>query len=139
MNYENDLENEQKAELEMLSNEDGEVFDLETLILDGENAKIPITFIYPNTDKTVGVMIRPVTTSEYNQVLRKSERLGLQFLVEILKIALYKMDGTPFPQELIGKLPAGVCAELVEKINDISGIKSNEEDLNKVNAELLGF
>ena len=49
------------------------------------------------------------------------------------------MDGTPFPKELIGKLPAGVCAEIVEKINDISGIKSEKEDLDRLNNNLLGF
>ena len=139
MNFEDNLEQEQLAELEMLSNEDGEVFDLETLIVDGEDAKVPITFTYPNTNKTVGAMIRPVTTAEYNLVIQKSNKLGLQFLVEMLKIALYKMDGTPFPKELIGKLPAGVCAEIVEKINDISGIKSEKEDLNRLNNNLLGF
>lgn len=132
------IEKTKQEELEHLQQEN-EVFDLETLIVDGDDAKIPITFIYPNTNKTVGAMIRPVNTREYNLILKKSEKLGLQFLVEMLKIALYKMDGSPFPEELIGKLPAGVCAEIVEKINEVSGIKTNENDLNKLNSELLGF
>lgn len=133
-----DIEKTKQEELEHLQQEN-EVFDLESLIVDGDDAKIPITFIYPNTNKTVGAMIRPVNTREYNLILKKSEKLGLQFLVEMLKIALYKMDGSPFPEELIGKLPAGVCAEIVEKINEVSGIKTNENDLNKLNSELLGF
>ncbi|MBQ2652648.1 MAG: hypothetical protein IJF83_03765 [Methanobrevibacter sp.] len=132
------LDEEKQKEMEHLSQET-EVYDLESLIVDGDEAKVPISFIYPNTNKTVGAMIRPVNTKEYNHVLKKSERFGLLFLVEMLKIALYKMDGTKFPEESIGKLPAGVCAEIVEKINDISGIKSNEADLDRLNENLMGF
>ncbi len=50
------VEKEKQKELEHLQQED-EIFELDQIISEGTNAKIPFTFIYPNTDKKVGVLV----------------------------------------------------------------------------------
>lgn len=132
------IEDTMKKEIEHLE-QDNEVFDLQSLIIDGEKAEVPITFIYPNTNKTVGAMIKPISTDEYYATLKKSNKFKLNFILEILKKSLFNMDGSPFPNDLIGKLPAGVGIELLLKINEISGIKQDEEGIENLGKELLGF
>ena len=78
-----------------------EIFELDQIITEGVNAKIPFTFIYPNTDKKVGVLIRPLSTNEYQKAILKSKKLKTNFLVELAKLGVYKMDESKFPEELI--------------------------------------
>ena len=59
-------EKEKQKELEHLQKEE-EIFELDQIITEGTNAKIPFTFIYPNTTKKVGVLIRPLSTNEYQK------------------------------------------------------------------------
>lgn len=50
-----------EEEIETLSkNTDDEVMELDQILTEGVNAKIPFSFTYPNTDKKVGVMVRPL-------------------------------------------------------------------------------
>lgn len=127
-----------QQEIERLSVEEKEVIDLEQLITDGVNAKIPIEITYNN--KTFGVMVRPLTNVEWNNALQKSiHNKKTTNEVELLKIGLYKTDGTKFPAELIEQIPAGISSELMKKIAEISGIKLNTKENMELVKEMMGF
>lgn len=127
-----------QQEMEELSVEEIEVADLETLIVDGANTKVPIEITYNN--QRFGVMIRPLTNVEWNTAIQKSmQNKTTTNEVELLKIGLYKKDGTPFPKELIHKLPAGISSELMKKIAEISGVKINTKENMEMVKEMMGF
>ena len=114
-----------------------ELFDLETLITEGTDAYIPLKFVYPNTDKTVGVYVKPLTTQEFVDATRGRENI----FVNVLGIALFNKDKQPFPVPVIEKLPAGVVMELYKKIAEISGIPTEDKDnvSQEMVDKLMGF
>lgn len=141
-----DIEELKNEEIEMLSESSGtdEVFDLDVLITEGVNAKVPLNFTYPNTDKTVGVMIRPLSTDEYKTAIQKAKKFKKVVFFELLKLGLYKMDGSKFPDEILDELPFGVVTYIAGNIHKISGMdlsnNSNDDmDLNEVISNMLGF
>lgn len=115
-----------------------EVFDLETLITEGTDAYVPLKFKYPNTDKTVGVYIKPVTSQEFVNATRLGEN---NIFINVVAMALFGQNKKQIPIEIIQKLPAGVVIELYKKIAEISGIPTEQND--EVNKEmvdkLMGF
>ena len=135
------VEEMKQKELEHLSKED-EIFELDQIITEGVNAKIPFTFIYPNTTKKVGVMVRPLSTNEYQKAVLTSKRLKTNFLVELAKLGVYRMDESKFPEDLIVELPAGVITTITNEINRISGVNlvdGSEEVQQQLLEELMGF
>ena len=62
------VEDEKAKEIERLSQET-EILELDQVITEGVDAKIPFTFIYPNTTKKVGVLVRPLSTNEYQKAI----------------------------------------------------------------------
>ena len=119
-----------------------EIFELDQIITEGVNAKIPFTFIYPNTDKKVGVLVRPLSTNEYQKAILKSKKLKTNFLVELAKLGVYKMDESKFPEELITKLPAGIVTMITNEINRISGVELVDESgeaQQQLFEDLMGF
>lgn len=141
-----DIEKLKNEEIEMLSESNGtdEVFDLDVLITEGVNAKVPLNFTYPNTDKTVGVMIRPLSTHEYKTAIQKAKKFKKVVFFELLKLGLYKMDGSKFPDEILDELPFGVVTYIAGNIHKISGMdlsdnSSGDVDLNEIVSNMLGF
>lgn len=133
-----------KDELIALSDEE-EIFDLESLITDGADAKIPIVLKYPKNGKTVkaGALIRPLTNVEWNNATRIS-RSGNNASkttneVELVKQALYTRKGEPFPPKLVEDMPNGVVMELVNQIAVISGVELNSEENIRLAKEIMGF
>lgn len=122
-----DVDKLKEEELRALSEEE-EIFDLESLITDGTNAKVPITIQYYNTDLQrnvkAGAMIRPLSNLEWNNSVRlnRSQNSNTTDNIELLKKALYTIDGKPFNPKAIESMPAGVVEQLVEKVAEISGI-----------------
>ena len=121
-----DIEKLQAEELVNLSEEE-EIFDLESLVTDGADARIPITLEYPKEDGSMvkaGAMIRPLTNVEWNNVTRFSRKTNPKTTneVELVKIGLYTKKGEQFPPELVEKLPAGLILKIVEKLAEVSGI-----------------
>ena len=121
-------------------------FDLEQLIIDGADARIPLEIEFPIykdgelTSRKYGVMIRPIKSSELNN----ATQLGLSddttdVNTEIVKIGLCKKTGEQYPPEVVEKLPAGVISKLVEKIFDVSGIQTDKEAGERYMRELMGF
>lgn len=132
-----------EEEIETLSkNTDGEVMELDQILTEGVNAKIPFSFTYPNTDKKVGVMVRPLSSNEYTTAMKKSKQFKSNFLTEILKIGLYKMNGDEFPKEQVDELPAGVVVMISNEISRISGVDLAESvEVNQQNMieDMMGF
>lgn len=131
-----------QQEIESLSAEE-EIFDLESLITDGVDAKIPIVIEFPKDGKMVkaGAMIRPLTIVEWNNATRLQRRPSENTTneIELVKKALYTRKGEEFPPDLVDKFPTGVVLELVKQIARISGVELNSKENIKMAKELMGF
>jgi len=112
-----------------------EVYDLEALITDGVDNYIPLKFIYPGQDKTVGVYIRPINTAEFTNASRQPSEI----IINVVKTALYDTKKQLISSDVIEKLPAGVTIELYKKIAEISGIPVNEEVDKELVEKIMGF
>ena len=136
------IEELKEMELKSLSEEDEEIFELESLITDGADAKIPVTISYPRPDGRMvkgAVLIRPLTNVEWNNAVRFKRKPGDNTTneVELLKLALYNKDGEQFPPDLVEKLPNGVVLELVKEVSRVSGI--NWDENLKLAQKMMGF
>ena len=123
---------------ELKNLEDEEILDLESLILDGADAKIPIEVKYK--DRRFGAMIRPLTNVEWNNAYRKAFKNNkTSNEVELLKIGLYKKNGDQFPADSVEKLPTGIVNELIKEIARISGIELNTRENKELAIKMMGF
>lgn len=119
-----------------------EVIDLEDLLLEGIEAKIPIVIDFPMPDgtfKKVGAMIRPLTASEWNTCSLKLARQGKSMAEEVVKLGLLDKEGKNIPKRLIEQLPSGVTTAIFEEIAKASGIKQNKEEQLELVKEMMGF
>lgn len=118
-----------------------ELFDLETLILEGAETRIPITFDFPTQNGIVqtSAMIRPVSNTEWNNAITTARQDLPRFTVLILQKGLLTSNGEQLSEELLGKIPQGVADQLVRQIQDLSGIKQNKEEQYELTKELMGF
>lgn len=142
-----DVDELKQKELESIQNQDNdntdEVYDLESLILGGAEARIPIIVDYPNEDGTtteLALKLKPLTDVEVNNAIkahRKNKNTSLR--IEYLKRGLYLKDNTKFPSHLIKSMHTGVVLQLYNKLCEISGVKANEEEQKQLMDELLGF
>ena len=72
----------------------------------------------------------------------KSKKLKTNFLVELAKLGVYKMDESKFPEELITELPAGIVTMITNEINRISGVELVDESgeaQQQLFEDLMGF
>ena len=140
-----DIDKLKEEELNHLSEEE-EVFDLERLIVDGADARIPIEIDFPIykdgelTYKKYGVLVKPLKSAE----LSNATQIGLRdkssdVNTEIVKLGLCKKTGEPYPPGFVEKLPAGVVNKLCEKICEVSGIRQDKERNDELVRELMGF
>ena len=113
-----------------------EIMELDALITGGTDNYVPVQFEYPGTDKIVGVYIRPITTTESTN----STRMGGNIFVNILSFALFNKEKENFSKEVLEGLPAGVAMELYKKIAEISGIPTEDKELQEKQMDkLMGF
>lgn len=122
--------------------EEEEIFNLESLITDGADARIPIEINFPTKEgtKKAAAMIRPLTNVEWNNATRIARKnFTTTNEIELLKMALYTKDGEPFPKELVEKIPNGVIVKLVQKLSEISGVEITEENIKMAKEMLEGF
>ena len=146
----------EQMELEELNNEtitdntDDEIDlnELENLILEGTDYKVPVLIEYPVFNKKTGEMknvrytakLRPVTNTEVNNARRSVGKIkGTSFELELLKRALYTKNDELFKPAIIFAMKAGVVARLVETLLDISGIKLDKDEQEAYARELMGF
>lgn len=148
----NQLEEEELEQLNETNKQDNDneldLNELESLILEGTDYKVPVLIEYPYYDKKTGIMkharytakLRPVTNTEVNNARRSAGKIkGTSFELELLKRALYTKDDTLFKPNVIKAMKAGVIASLVETLLDISGIKLDKDEQEAYARELMGF
>ena len=125
-------------ELEQLTDKEIEVLELEQLITNGIDEKVPIEITYKG--KEFGAMIRPLTSVEWNDAtVIGNGNPNTNTEIELLKISLYNKDGTEFPKELISKLPAGVTSSIMKEVARISGVNIDSEENIKLVRKIMGF
>ena len=134
----NDIKQKQQEEIERLSKEE-EIFELEQLIIAGKDLKIPITFIYPNTDKKVGAVIKPLTSNEWDKCTKRASKFKTSFQLEIVNVGLMDINEKPIPRTLIEEMPQGTIAELYNKIAEASGVHESREDMIEATKQIMGF
>lgn len=127
-----DFKEEQPINVEPVNEQ---IFDLETLITGGTDNYVPLKFIYPNTEKTVGVYVRPITTVEFTNASRNPRTV----ILEVVKTALYDRNKQPINGAVVDNLPAGVTIELYKKIAEISGIPTEEKVSEEMMERIMGF
>ena len=130
----------------LLEEDNDDIFDLERLILDGAEARIPVEVEFPVykdgelTYKKYGVMIRPLKSSEMSNATQRGLRdIDSDVNTEIVKLGLCRKTGEQFPEDIVEKLPAGVINKLTEKICEVSGIKQDKERNEELIREMMGF
>lgn len=131
---------QQEQELENLTKET-EPLSLETLIVEGSELKIPITFDFPTKKGIIkaSAIIRPLTAPEWENAQNYALRNKKEFMIQILEKGLLNDNGENLPIELIKKMPFGVANEIYTRIADVSGIKENREEQYQLTKELMGF
>ena len=120
---------------------DEELFTLESLITEGADLQIPITFNYPSKQglKKVSAIIRPVTSAEWEEATNYALKNKRDFTLKILEKGFLDDNGESIPIELLKLMPAGVVNELYRRIADISGVKENKKEQFALTKELMGF
>lgn len=140
----------QEEELEQLNKSDDEIDleELESLILEGANARIPVLIEYPKFDKKTGetsykrytACLKPLTNTEVNNARRMFQKSNdTSFELELLKRGLFTKDDKPFPFKLIKAMNVGVINGLGEQLLEISGVKQNKQEQKRFARELMGF
>lgn len=115
-----------------------EELDLESLIRDGINTKVPIIVTLPDGRKGKA-LIRPLTSTEWSNCVKKFLKFkeGLEF--EICKKGLLTTNEEPFPKEALEQLPAGTVIEIFMEIKKITGIQDDKEAEEKFTKQIFDF
>ena len=124
-----------ELEIAETNNNTDEFFDLESLITEGVDAKVPIEIEFPN-GKKAQALIKPISTGEFQSIYNGD---ASELVVNVLSNALMNKKGEPLDPMLIKAMPIGLPAKIVEKIFEISGIETNPEDSEKLKEELELF
>jgi len=103
-----------------------ELVDLESLIVEGTDALVPLKFIYPNSNKKTGVYLKPLVGKDF-----KGVDFNTTNGIKLLEGCLFDLNQNLINVEVIERLPAGVIVELVYKLLEISGIEVDEDKLKK--------
>lgn len=124
-----------ELEIAETNNNTDEFFDLETLITEGVDARVPIEVEFPD-GKKAQALIKPISTGEFKSIYNGN---AAEILVNVLSHSLMTMEGKSLSPTLIEAMPVGLPAKIVEKIFEISGIKTNPKDAEKLKEELELF
>lgn len=116
-------------------NQEEELFDLETLITEGVDARVPILIEFPN-GKKAKAMIRPISTGEFQTIYTQDTSM---LLANVLKAGLMNMEGEALPVNLIESMPVGLTTKITQQIFEISGIETNDEELQETVKKLELF
>lgn len=131
------IEELKQEELEQLN----ETASLESLITEGADLRIPITFDFPTANgvKKASAIIKPLSTVEWENAQNYAIEHKKDFVLKILEKGLLNDDEEQLPFELIKKMPIGVATEIYKRIADVSGVKQDKEEQYRLTKELLGF
>ena len=131
------IEELKQEELEQLN----ETASLESLITEGADLRIPITFDFPTANgvKKASAIIKPLSTVEWENAQNYAMKHKKDFVLKILEKGLLNDNGEQLPFELIKKMPIGVATEIYKRIADVSGVKQDKDEQYRLTKELLGF
>ena len=136
-----DVNEKINEELQSLE-ENQEIYDLESFILEGVSTEIPIIIDYPlpdGTTKPLGAKIRPLTSSEWNNCVREAIKFEKSFQELIVERGLLTKNGKPFPVKLVGQMASGAVDSIFAKISEVSGVKQNKEEQLQMAKDMVGF
>ena len=141
------IEELKKQEIDdILNTENKEVLELEQLIIQGSESRIPIVIDYPVfvedhvEYKPVSAFIKPLTNNESN----KAYGIGIASKtstpnIELVKMGLYNKDMEHLKPSLVEKMPSGIIDAICKQIMDISGIKIDEDAQYNLVRKLMDF
>ena len=140
-----DIDQLQNIELEKLNNEISEIAEIEKLIIDGANAKIPYIVDYPFYNKEneeiefkkMSIKLTPLTSTDWNNAI--GNNFNRNSTIKIVSKALYTKNDEPFPEDLVKKMPNGVINTLFKEIGKISGVEFDTETTKQLMKDLMGF
>lgn len=122
---------------ELKFSQEEEYYDLETLITEGTEAKVPITIEFPDGRKSKA-LIKPVLAEDL-KIIGFNFDNPFTVMTEVLKISLLNSNGEPLSEKLIDGLPAGLPIKISQEIFKISGIETNPEDAQQMKEDLESF
>lgn len=117
-----------------------EIMNLESLITGGTDSVIPITINYMGQQFSAN--IRPINALENNEVTQKFFNKKESIIVNTVKKCLLKDDGkTNYKIEEIALLPNGVVEAIYNKIQEISGMETENVDDEQIDIvrKIMGF
>lgn len=124
-----------ELEIAETNNDTNKFFDLETLITEGVDARVPIEVEFPN-GKKAQALIKPISTGEFQSIYNGNVA---ELLINVLSHSLMTKEGKSLSPTLIEAMPVGLPAKIVEQVFKISGIETNPEDAEKLKEELELF
>ena len=99
-------------------------FNLEDLIVLGDDKKIPIEITFPRNDGSkvnAKALIKQLTLREMENLnVSRTDIVGANLMV--LRKALFKANGDNFTNEELEALPLGVVNALANQILEVSGV-----------------
>lgn len=122
---------------ELEFNTEEEYYDLETLITEGTNAKVPITIEFPN-GKKAKALIKPILAEDLKLMNFDFDK-PFDMVVEILKMCLFNSKGKQLSEKFIDGLPAGLPMEIGGEVFKISGIEVNPNNAGQLKEDLESF
>ena len=139
------IEELKEIEIEKLTDEISDIAEIEKLILDGANTKIPYSINYPIYDvenkqisfKQMSIKLQPVNSADWNNAMANFKDNNRA--IKIVEKSLYTKDEQKFPMKLIQKMPSGVITTLYKEIAKISGVELNSEEDKELIKDLMGF
>lgn len=110
-------------------------FNLEDLLVLGEDKRIPIVIEYPREDGSkvkAKALVKQLTMRELDSI-RINKNDFVETNMNVIEKALFKSNGDNFSRKELEYLPLGVVNAISEKIMEISGVNVN------INNELMDF
>ena len=117
-----------------------EIMNLESLITGGTDNVIPIIINYMGQQFSAN--IRPINALENNEVTQKFLNKKESIIVNTVKKCLLKDDGkTNYKIEEIASLPNGIVEAIYNKIQEISGMETENVDDEQIDIvrKIMGF
>ena len=117
---------------------------LEELLLETEqkimNNEFRKTFTLTYDGEDYDFILQPLSQRDFMEIYTKSQGDVVELNEGIVKKCLINEDGEPYPENLvkvlIDKMPAGFTKDVTERVYDLSGIETTQEDIEKAKSFL---
>ena len=112
---------------------------LEELLAETEqkimNNEFRKTFTLTYDGEDYDFILQPLSQSDFMSIYTASKKNLVDLNEGIVKKCLINEDGEPYPDNLvkvlIDKMPAGFTKDVTERVYEISGIETSQEDIEK--------